>query len=234
MDNRFCIYLNNLYAAKRRKEFCNMRLRKKWWARPELESSFLVITQPEKCKGSWSKKFGNNNKIYLELGCGRGKFLCQQALNNKNINYIGIDLKDEVLIYALRRVQENEIENVRIVPMNIGQILGAFGSGEIDRIYINFCNPWPKRRQKKRRLTYTAFLNMYKEFLKSGSQIWFKTDDKGLFEESQDYFTESGYRIKYLTYDLHNSNFNENVTTEYEEKFTQLGMKIMFLIAELA
>ncbi|MFC0903589.1 tRNA (guanosine(46)-N7)-methyltransferase TrmB [Clostridium sp. MT-14] len=211
-----------------------MRLRKKWWARPEMEASFFAITEPEKCKGKWKEKFGNNNSIYLELGCGRGKFLCEQALNNKNINYIGIDLKDEVLVYALRKVKENRIENVRIVPMNIVNVEKIFSEGEIERIYINFCNPWPKRRQKKRRLTHTVFLNMYKKFLKPGSQIWFKTDDRVLFEESQDYFTESGYKIEYLTYDLHNSGFDENVVTEYEEKFVQSGMKIMFFIEELA
>ncbi|MEY8001026.1 tRNA (guanosine(46)-N7)-methyltransferase TrmB [Clostridium sp. Mt-5] len=211
-----------------------MRLRKKWWARPKMESSPFVITEPEKYKGRWSEEFKNNNEIYLELGCGRGQFLCTQAMSNMDINYIGIDLKDEVLIYALKKVEENEIENVRIVPMNISGIETVFYKEEIGRIYINFCNPWPKRRQKKRRLTHTVFLNMYKNFLKPGSEIWFKTDDRGLFEESQEYFTKSGYKIEYLTYDLHSSsNLHENVATEYEGKFTALGMKIMFLIAKV-
>ncbi|MHC6180543.1 tRNA (guanosine(46)-N7)-methyltransferase TrmB [Clostridium sp. JNZ X4-2] len=210
-----------------------MRLRKKWWARPKMEASSFVITEPEKYKGRWNEEFKNNNKIYLELGCGRGKFLCTQAMNNMDINYIGIDLKDEVLIYALKKAEESEIENVRILPMNISQIEKVFYKGEIGRIYINFCNPWPKRRQKKRRLTHTVFLNMYKNFLKPGSEIWFKTDDRGLFEESQEYFPKSGYKIEYLTYDLHSSNFDENAATEYEEKFTALGMKIMFLIAKM-
>ncbi|HBC95315.1 MAG TPA: tRNA (guanosine(46)-N7)-methyltransferase TrmB [Clostridium sp.] len=210
-----------------------MRLRKKWWARPELEASPIVITEPQKYRGKWKNEFGNNNKIYLELGCGRGKFLCTHAADNIDINYIGIDLKDEVLVYALRKVKENEMENVRIIPMNIMKIEEIFDNGEIDRIYINFCNPWPKRRQKKRRLTHTVFLNKYRNFLKTGSLIWFKTDDIDLFKESQDYFAESGYKIEYLTYDLHNSDFHENIMTEYEEKFVGLGIKIMFLMARL-
>ncbi|OAA93794.1 tRNA (guanosine(46)-N7)-methyltransferase TrmB [Clostridium coskatii] len=210
-----------------------MRLRKKWWARPEMEASSLTIIEPQKYKGKWKEEFKNQNDIYLELGCGRGKFLYTQALNNTNINYIGIDLKDEVLIYALKKLQEAEVTNARIMPMNIAQIEEVFDKDEISRIYINFCNPWPKRRQKKRRLTHTVFLNRYRKFLKLGSEIWFKTDDRELFEESQEYFKENDFEIKYLTYDLHSSDFAENVVTEYEEKFTSLGMKTMFLIAKM-
>lgn len=117
--------------------------------------------------------------------------------------------------------------------MNISKIESVFDRDEIGKIYINFCNPWPKRRQKKRRLTHTVFLNKYKKFLKPKSEIWFKTDDKGLFQESQEHFKESGFSIDYITYDLHNSDFSNNVVTEYEEKFTSLGMKTMFLIARI-
>lgn len=208
-----------------------MRLRKKWWARPEMEASHLTIVNPQEHSGKWNEEFENKNKIYLELGCGRGKFICTNAENNKDINYIGIDLKDEVLIYDVRRAEGLELENVRIVPMNIGNIEEIFDTDEISRIYINFCNPWPKERHKKRRLTHPGFLNMYKKFLVPGSEIWFKTDDTGLFTDSQEYFPESGFNIEYLTYDLHNSDFQGNITTEYEEKFTSLGMKTMFLIA---
>ena len=210
-----------------------MRLRKKWWARPEMEASNLTVINPCQCKGKWKDEFKNNGEIYLELGCGRGKFLCTQALSNKHINYIGIDLKDEVLIYALKKVVEAEAKNIRIIPMNISKIEDVFDRDEVGRIYINFCNPWPKKRQKKRRLTHTGFLNIYKKFLKPKSEIWFKTDDRGLFQESQQYFVESGFTIDYITYDLHNSNFDKNVVTEYEEKFTNLGMKIMFSIARM-
>ncbi|MBV4420061.1 tRNA (guanosine(46)-N7)-methyltransferase TrmB [Clostridium tyrobutyricum] len=209
-----------------------MRLRKKWWARPEMESSHLTVVKPQEYKGKWREGFKNFQDIYLELGCGRGRFLCDNASTNKDINYIGIDLKDEVLIYALRRAIDMEIENVRIVPMNINNIEEVFDRDEISRIYINFCNPWPKERHKKRRLTHIRLLEKYKTFLKPKSEIWFKTDNLELFDESQNYFKESGFNIQYLTYDLHKSDFEGNIVTEYEDKFTALGMKTMFLIAK--
>jgi tRNA (guanine-N7-)-methyltransferase len=210
-----------------------MRLRKKWWARPELESSPFFITNPRDNAGKWSEVFGNNNEINLELGCGRGRFIRQKAKLNPNKNYVAIDLKDEILIYTLRGIIEAEVENVRIVPLNIQLIEGVFAKNEIGKIYINFCNPWPKDRHKKRRLTHSGFLARYKEFLKPEGEVWFKTDDTELFEESIEYFKESGFDIKYLTYDLHTSDFKENIVTEYEAKFTSRGMKTMFLIGKL-
>jgi tRNA (guanine-N7-)-methyltransferase len=210
-----------------------MRLRKKWWARPEMEASNFVVTKPEDLKGQWNKEFGSNNEIYLELGCGRGQFITGRAAQNPNINFIGIDLKDEVLIYALRKVADAELSNVRLIPMNIMGIGEIFDKDEISRIYINFCNPWPKERHNKRRLTHTKFLTEYKKFIKPGTEIWFKTDDVELFEDSQGYFKDNGFSVEYLTYDLHNSGFEDNVVTEYEQKFTGLGMKTMFLIALL-
>lgn len=210
-----------------------MRLRKKWWARPELESSPLFVTNPREHFGEWKEEFKNNNPIHLELGCGRGGFISEKAKVNPDINYVAIDLKDEVLIYTLRNVIKAEVTNVRIVPLNIQIIEGIFDKDEIDKIYINFCNPWPKDRHKKRRLTHTRFLQEYKKFLIAHGEIWFKTDDAGLFEESIEYFRSSGFTIEYLTYDLHNSGFKENIVTEYEGKFTSKGMKTMFLTARL-
>ncbi|BDR74947.1 tRNA (guanosine(46)-N7)-methyltransferase TrmB [Clostridium tetani] len=210
-----------------------MRLRKKWWARPEMEASSLVITNPKEYKGKWMEEFKNNNSIHLELGCGRGGFMQEKALKNPNINYVAVDLKDEILIYVLRKLKEKEIENVKIVPLNIAFISEVFEKDEIEKIYINFCNPWPKLRHNKRRLTHNKFLDDYKKFLKNQGEIWFKTDDIGLFEDSQEYFKESGFSIEYITYDLHKSDFKDNIMTEYETKFTSMGMKTMFLIAKL-
>jgi tRNA (guanine-N7-)-methyltransferase len=210
-----------------------MRLRKKWWARPEMEQSPYVIVNPKQFKGQWKKVFKNPNPIHLELGCGRGRFITTKAETHPDINYIGIDLKDEVLIYALKKVEEKELPNVKLIPMNIAWVEELFEKDEVEKIYINFCNPWPKLRHNKRRLTHSKFLEVYKKFLKPGSEIWFKTDDEGLFNDSQIYFEESGFTIKYITYDLHKSDFDRNVVTEYEEKFTSLGMKTMFLIAKL-
>jgi tRNA (guanine-N7-)-methyltransferase len=210
-----------------------MRLRKKWWARPTLEESNVVAINPKDYKGSWSKAFGNNNEIYLELGCGRGGFITGKALEDINENFVGIDLKDEVLIHALKKVEQLELTNVRLVPMNISWVGDVFEKNEISRIFINFCNPWPKLRHNKRRLTHSKFLSIYKTFLKPQSEIWFKTDDVEMFEDSIEYFKESNFEITYLTYDLHNSDFKYNIVTEYEAKFTSLGMKTMFLIAKL-
>lgn len=210
-----------------------MRLRKKWWARPEMEESPLVITNPEENKGKWKEIFKNDNEIYLELGCGRGEFVSENAELHKNKNYIAIDLKDEVLVYVLRRVQQKELTNVRIVPLQIAFINEIFDRDEISRIFINFCNPWPKDRHNKRRLTHTKFLEKYKQFVKPKTEIWFKTDNKDLFEASLQYFAESGFEVLFHTYDLHESGFEPNVVTEYEKKFTKLGMKIMFAKARL-
>lgn len=210
-----------------------MRLRKKWWVRPELDESNLFIPKACDNKGKWNEVFGNSNPIYLELGCGRGDFLVQHANDNPNINYLAIDLKDEVLIYGLHKLQEKNIENARLTAMNIDFIEEVFEKDEVSKIYINFCNPWPKDRHNKRRLTHTRFLSRYKKFLKQGSEIWFKTDDTDLFNASQEYFKESGFEIEFLTYDLHKSDFKGNVMTEYETKFTGLGMKTMCLTARL-
>ncbi|PPK45972.1 tRNA (guanosine(46)-N7)-methyltransferase TrmB [Clostridium algidicarnis] len=212
-----------------------MRLRKKWWARPELEQSKEVVTEPSLLKGKWKEEFNNSNPIYLELGCGKGRFISTQAQANKDINFIGIDLKDEVLVYALRKVNEveREVDNIRLIPLEIAFIEEVFDKNEIDRIYINFCNPWPKLSHNKRRLTHSRFLERYKTFLQPESEIWFKSDDKELFDDSQEYFKESGFELLYHTYDLHNSDFKENIMTEYEEKFRSKGMKIMFLRAKL-
>ncbi len=216
-----------------------MRLRKKIWARPELEASHIVVTDHYEYKGKWAKEFKNTNEIHLELGCGMGGFISEKSKQNLDINFIGIDLKDEVLVFALRKVLEvrgvqgKENLNVRLMPMNIMLIDDVFEKDEISRIYINFCNPWPKERHNKRRLTYTKSLANYKKFLKPGSEVWFKTDDTELFEDSIEYLKESGFEIIFSTYDLHNSDFKENVVTEYEAKFAKLGMKAMFLRARL-
>lgn len=210
-----------------------MRLRKKWWARPELEASNLFIKEPRDLKGKWRDEFSNDNPIHLELGCGRGGFAAQNSLKNPSINHIAVDLKDEVLVEGLRKLQAAEVTNARVVALNISYISELFDKDEIDKIYINFCNPWPKDRHNKRRLTHTRFLSEYKKFLKPSSEVWFKTDDTDLFNASLDYFKECNFSLEFVTYDLHDSDFSDNIMTEYETKFTSLGMKTMFLIAKL-
>ncbi|WP_300384906.1 tRNA (guanosine(46)-N7)-methyltransferase TrmB [Clostridium sp.] len=215
-----------------------MRLRKKPWARPELEACDFFVINPKENKGKWKGKFKNSNPIYLELGCGKGTFIAVHGSENEDINYVAIDIKDEVLVLAKRNIEKayeengKEIDNLKLMAQEIGLIEEVFDENDtIDRIYINFCNPWPKDRHKKRRLTYTRQLEQYKNFLSEEGEIYFKTDDDDLFDESLEYFKEAGFLIDYITYDLHNSDFVGNVQTEHERMFTAKGIKIKFLIA---
>ncbi|MCF0149328.1 MAG: tRNA (guanosine(46)-N7)-methyltransferase TrmB [Clostridium sp.] len=216
-----------------------MRLRKKPWARPELEACNFFIVNPSEYKGRWKESFNNNNPIYLELGCGKGTFVAVHGSENPNINYVAIDIKDEVLVLAKRNIEKAyeekdlEVNNLKLMAQEIFLINDVFSTEDIvDRIYINFCNPWPKERHKKRRLTYPTQLEKYKEFLSKEGRIYFKTDDDELFEESLAYFKESGFEIEYITYDLHKSDFVGNVRTEHENMFSEQGIKIKFLIAK--
>lgn len=215
-----------------------MRMRRKPWARPELEACKFFIQKPSEHKGKWREFFVNNNPIYLELGCGKGTFMAVHGSENPDINYIAVDIKDEVLVLAKRNIEKayleknHELNNVALMSQEIALIDEMLSEKDIvNRIYINFCNPWPKDRHKKRRLTHTRQLEKYKNFLSKEGEIWFKTDDDELFEESLEYFKDCEFEIKYITYDLHNSGFEGNVVTEHEEMFTKQGIKTKFLIA---
>lgn len=198
-----------------------------------MEASPFCIYNPYELKGKWKEVFNNNNNIELELGCGRGAFVCEMAKRYPNKNFIAVDLKDEVLIYVLRKIQEEDLTNVRILPINIMLMNDVFDEGEISTIYLNFSTPWPKDRHNKRRLTYPTFLKMYKRFLKESGEVRFKTDNREFFEDSLEYFKSEGFNLRYTTFDLHNSDLNnENIKTEYEMKFSNMGMNIMFLIAQ--
>lgn len=205
------------------------RIRRRKWARPELEKDPKVIFHPQDLQGKWFELFGNQNPIHLELGCGQGEFICQNAENNPQLNFVGIDLYNEVLVQTLRKVNERSLENVRLIPMNIKLINEVFAEDEVEKIYINFCNPWPKRRHHIRRLTHPGFLEKYRKILINKGEVWFKTDDDGLFEDSLIYFPESGFKELYKTFDLHSSPYAQNnIVTKYEEKFSSLGIKIKF------
>lgn len=216
-----------------------MRMRKKPWARPELDACKFFIQNPSEYKGRWKEFFGNDNSIFLELGCGKGTFMAVHGSENLDKNYIAIDIKDEVLVLAKRNIEkafnekDEEVNNVALMSQEIALIDSMLDENDkIGRIYINFCNPWPKDRHKKRRLTHNRQLEKYKVFLDRDGEIWFKTDDDELFEESLEYFKESNFEVLYITYDLHNSGFEGNVVTEHEEMFTKEGIKTKFLIAK--
>lgn len=218
-----------------------MRIRFKPWARPELEASKFYIDNPEDYKGKWKELFGNNNPIYLELGCGKGGFISQLAIYNPDINYIAIDLVDAMLGLAKRKIEkefemaDREIDNVYITRYDIERINSILSKEDnIERIYINFCNPWPKSKHEKKRLTHTRQLEKYKEFLAEGAKVFFKTDDEGLFNDSIKYFKDSGFEIEKITYDLvEETDFWENIETEHEKMFKEQGIKIKALIATL-
>ena len=218
-----------------------MRIRFKPWARPELEASKFYRDNPEKLKDKWIKEFVNkNNPIHLELGCGKGQFISQMAVQNPEINYIAIDLVDAMLGLAKRNVEQiyteknKEINNVILTRFDIERINLILGKEDnIKRIYINFCNPWPKGKHRKKRLTHTRQLEKYKEFLSNDGEIYFKTDDDDLFNGSLGYFEEAGFDIISKTYDLHqNSIWENNVETEHEKMFSEQGIKIKALIAK--
>ncbi len=177
--------------------------------------------------------------VHIELGCGKGGFAAA-ATTHPEVNYIAMDIKPEMLGLAKRKLEKAyecaalpTNNNIRILIQNIEQLDTSFGEGDkIERIYINFCNPWPRKKHKKRRLTHPRQLIKYKDILTSDGAIYFKTDDDELFEESVEYFNETGFVITYITRDLHAENIKENIVTEHEKMFTEEGKKIKFLIAK--
>ena len=217
-----------------------MRIRYKKWARPELEASSFYVDNPEELRGKWKERFKNPNlPLNLELGCGKGQFISKLASENLDQNYIAIDLVDAMLGLAKRNVEEAykekniEPENVILTRFDIDRILLILSEEDkIDRIYINFCNPWPKGKHRKKRLTHTRQLEKYKTFLKENGEIYFKTDDDDLFISSLNYFEEAGFKIIKKTYDLHSElDFWYNIETEHEKMFSEQGIKIKALVA---
>lgn len=205
-----------------------MRLRKKPWIAEALTGfSNIVLQDPdEDLKGKWRDLFESRLPLHVELGTGKGKFIAGMAEQQERINFVGIEAQKDVLYYAAQKAQQKELANVRLLVFDVNNILTIFAPGEIDRLYINFCDPWPKNRHAKRRLTHIGFLEKYRTILKPGGQLWFKTDNLPLFEFSLEQFAEFGLKPENITYDLHNSGFIGNVMTEYETKFSSLGQPI--------
>lgn len=225
------------------------------WAREELETSPFYINNPEDYKNNWKNAFEKDQKLHLELGCGKGQFIAQLSKKNPQINYIAIDLVDAMLGMAKRNVEvaygirqstnkeeiENEVEkqkqvkNLKLTRYDISRISNILGENDkIERIYINFCNPWPRGKHHKKRLTHVRQLEQYKKFLKG--EIFFKTDDSTLFEATIKYLQEADYSIEKITYDLENEpnfwNGEENIQTEHEKMFENQNIKIKALIAK--
>lgn len=205
-----------------------MRRRRKKGSDKKLLSftDYVIKDDIENLKGKWSSKFENNNPIHVEFGTGRGKFITTHAKNNPDINYIAMEIKEEVLLKAVEKAHEANLNNILFVWGNVNNILDYFEEKEISRVYVNFCDPWPKKRWAKRRLTHSSFLEKYDTILKDNGELHFKTDNRDLFEFSLNEIAASDWILKNISLDLAKNTEIENITTEYEDKFMSQGMQI--------
>ena len=211
-----------------------MRLRNVPGSREAIADNDMAINEPTELKGKWKEEFGNDNPIRIEIGMGKGKFITTLAMENPDINYIGIEKYSSVLIRAIERCEEIEVPNLRFIRMEAEYICDVFEKGEVDRIYLNFSDPWPKDRHAKRRLASKQFFERYDVILKKDGIVEFKTDNDLLFQFSLEQVPEAGWELIEQTWDLHNDErlMQGNVMTEYESKFSQMGNPIHKLIAK--
>jgi len=208
-----------------------VRLRRKPWVDEAIHNfdSFVFskdLEIGEEKKGQWAEIFGRQAPLHVELGTGKGDFISQLAEKNPDINYIGIEMQQDVLYSAAKKIAALELKNVRLLVFDINKIQDIFAPGEVDRFYINFCDPWPKKRHAKRRLTHVGFLEKYRGLLKQGGEIHFKTDNRPLFDFSLEQFEEAKLTVRDVSFDLHAENRPDNIMTEYERKFSGFGEKI--------
>ncbi|MDO0493967.1 tRNA (guanosine(46)-N7)-methyltransferase TrmB [Clostridioides difficile] len=205
-----------------------MRRRRKKGADEKLLSytKYVLRDDIDKLKGKGNLKFRNDNPIHVEFGTGKGKFITTLAKQNPDINYIAMELKEEVLLKAVEKADASNLNNILFLWGDVSNILDYFEAKELSRIYINFCDPWPKNRWSKRRLTHSGFLEMYNRVLEDDGEIHFKTDNEKLFEFSLNEIAANNWLLKNISLDLGNSEYENNVTTEYEDKFMSQGMRI--------
>lgn len=201
-----------------------MRLKNIKGAKEYIEKSPYVIKDPEQYKGNYKKLFKNKSEIHLEIGMGKGNFIIKMAQKYPNINFIGIEMFDSVLLRAVQKIEKLELPNLKLIRYDATNIEKIFDK-EIDTIYLNFSDPWPKNRHEHRRLTSKRFLERYDKVFKNNNHIIQKTDNRKLFEFSLVSYIEYGYKIKEISLNLHEDKI-DNVETEYEKKFSELGMPI--------
>ena len=209
-----------------------MRLRNVKGSREQIAANEYTIKDAEQVRGQWKDYFQDGKPIQLEIGMGKGKFLMQLAEKNPQIHYIGIEKYSSVLVRALEKMEEKPLDNIHFIRMDAENIVNVFEKGEVDQIYLNFSDPWPKDRHAKRRLTSKEFLARYDQILAADGEVIFKTDNRELFDFSLEQVPEAGWKLENFTYDLHHSEYLEgNIMTEYETKFVAEGKPICRLVA---
>lgn len=212
-----------------------MRMRKKKNADKRIaDCAGLVIERPQDMKGVWHTVYQNNLPLHLEIGCGKGDFICGMAQKYPEVNFIAIEKISDVIVVALEKAKQLELANVRFIIGDAANLTEYFAKREISQIYLNFSDPWKKRYQHNKRLTHLSFLDMYKTILKEGSTIFFKTDNRELFDFSVKSFGQNGFTLNGVTYDLHGSEFAaDNIMTEYEKNFAGQNIPICRFAATL-
>lgn len=204
-----------------------MRMRRKKHREDRMENcSELILKDITEYKNDIKSAFGNDKPLHMEIGCGKGKFILETAAKNPETNFIAVEKCPDVLVLALEKVKAAGLTNVRFVSGDVNMFSEFESTSKCDIIYLNFCDPWKKNKYAKRRLTHANFLSIYQKLLKPGGKLYFKTDNKMLFEFSLNSFSDFGLRLKNITFDLANSDFEGNVMTEYETSFSNLGQPI--------
>lgn len=204
-----------------------MRVRKRSGAEELLATHpQFVVDEPQVWQGRWQERFGNNQPIHIEIGMGKGQFINQMAQTHPEINYIGIDMQVSVVSFALDKLIAEPVSNLQLLHVDGSELTNYFAENEVDQIYLNFSDPWPKKRHEKRRLTYQSFLAVDEAILRPNGEIHFKTDNQGLFEYSLSSFSKYGMILEQVWLDLHHSSYEGNIMTEYEEKFSKKGQPI--------
>ena len=201
-----------------------MRLKKVKGAKEIIEASPYILKNPEEYKGKYSLLFKNDNPIHLEIGMGKGDFIIAMAKKYPNINFIGIEMFDSVIVRAIQKLESEDLPNIKLLRFDANEIENIMEK-EIDTIYLNFSDPWPKNRAAKKRLTSERFLNRYDNIFKDRNHIIQKTVNRKLFEYSLMTYSEKGYKIKEISLNLHEDDI-ENIETEYERKFSSQGLPI--------
>ena len=211
-----------------------MRLRRKPWIDTAILDYADFVTPLggdwSQCAGAWTEAFGRIAPLHVEIGVGKGDFLTELAARNPDVNYVGLEAQQGVLYFAARKAAARQLSNVRLLVFDAAHLTELFAPAEVDRIYLNFSDPWPKKRHAKRRLTSELFLERYRAVLKADGELHFKTDNMGLFDYSLETMAAEGWQLSRVTHDLHALGEADNIMTEYERKFSARGAKIGRLV----